>query len=132
MPTIPDTHRDLLDSPVAALATIDDDGYPQVTAVWFVYDAGDDRIRISLNTIRHKTKNLSARPRCSLFLLDPENPYRYLEVRGDARLDPDDDYVFADKVKEKYGRDLRTIDQPGEKRVAVTIEPVRIHAIKMG
>ena len=45
---------------------------------------------------------------------------------------PDDDYAFADKVGAKYGGiDLRTIDQPGESRVVVTIEPVRINAVDM-
>lgn len=129
---MPDTHRDLLDGQVAVLATIDGEGYPQLTAVWFVYDREEDALKISLNRARAKTRNLHERPQCSLFLLDLANPYRYVEVRGRARLEPDDDYAFADRVKEKYGLDLRTIDQPGERRVVVTIEPAKVYAVTMG
>jgi PPOX class probable F420-dependent enzyme len=130
--SVPDSHSDLLDSQVAILATIDREGYPQLTAVWFLYDREEDRLKISLNRARSKTKNLAERPQCSLFLLDLANPYRYLEVRGRARLDPDDDYAFADRVKDKYGLDLRTVDKPGETRVVVTIEPVKIYPVAIG
>ena len=85
----------------------------------------------SLNTARHKTQNLIERPQCSLLLLDLENPYRYLEVRGRARVEPDDDYAFADKVGAKYGADLRVHDGPGESRVVVTVEPEKIHPVDM-
>ena len=130
MATVPDSHRDLLDAPVATLATVGADGRPQLTAVWFLADG--DSVRISLNTARQKTKNLSKRSAATLFILDTANPARYLELRGDATLAPDDDYEFADKVGAKYGGiDLRTIDQPGQSRVVVTIEPVRINAVDM-
>ena len=68
----------------------------------------------------------------SFLILDPANPYRYLEIRGDAEITPDDDYVFADKVGAKYGSDLRAHDQPGQSRVVVTIRPVRVNAVNMG
>ena len=73
-----------------------------------------------------------ARPQCSLFVLDLANPFRYLEVRGRARIEPDDDYAFARRVGAKYGADLKVHDQPGETRVAVTIEPVNVYAVNMG
>lgn len=130
MPTIPDSHRDLLDTQVASLATIGPDGRPQVSALWFLAEAGT--IRLSLNSTRQKTKNLVANPGVTLFILDLENPARYLEIRGNAIVEPDDDYEFADRVGAKYGGiDLRNMDQPGERRVAVTIEPVRINAVDM-
>ena len=130
MATVPDSHRDLLDAPVATLATVGADGRPQLSAVWFLADG--DNIRVSLNTARQKTKNLSKNRAATLFILDTANPARYLEVRGDATVTPDDDYAFADQVGAKYGGiDLRTIDQPGEKRVVVTIEPARINAVDM-
>ena len=129
MTAFPDSHRDLLDRQVASLATIDDDGFPQVTEVWYLVDG--DEIKLSLNTARHKTQNLIERPQCSLLLLDLENPYRYLEVRGRARVEPDDDYAFADKVGAKYGADLRVHDGPGESRVVVTVEPEKIHPVDM-
>jgi len=98
---VPESHQDLLDSPVATLATIGPDGRPQLSEVWFLAEA--DSVAISLNTSRQKTKNLMVRPQSCLFILDLEVPRRYLEIRGDADLTPDDDYTFADRVGEKYG-----------------------------
>jgi PPOX class probable F420-dependent enzyme len=123
--TVPDSHRDLLDAPVATLATIGPDGRPQLTAVWFLAEA--DVVRISLNTTRQKVRNLQQNPACSLLILDPANPYRYVEVRGDADIVPDDDYEFADKLGAKYSADLRENDGPGETRVVVTVMPTRVH-----
>jgi PPOX class probable F420-dependent enzyme len=129
MTTFPDSHRDLLDTQVASLATIGSDGYPQVTEVWFLYEDGE--LKISLNRSRLKTRNLLERPKCSLLVLDLENPYRYLEVRGNARIAPDDDYELAGRVGAKYGADLRVHDNPGESRVAVTLEPTNVYAVDM-
>jgi PPOX class probable F420-dependent enzyme len=129
MPDIPDSHRDLLDAAVATFATIDPHGRPQLSEVWFLYDG---EFRVSLNTSRHKVHNLRRDPRCTLLVVDLANPYRYLEVRGDAELAPDDDYDLADRVGAKYGgADLRERDRPGESRVAVTVRPVRINAVDM-
>ena len=128
--TIPETHRDLLDSPVATLATIGRDGRPQVSEVWFL--AEGDTVVLSLNRARQKTLNLERNPACNVFILDLANPYRYLELRGDAEIVPDPDYALADRVGAKYGADLRTRDQPGETRVAVTLRPTRVRAVKMG
>jgi PPOX class probable F420-dependent enzyme len=130
-PTVPDSHRDLLDTPFATLATVGPDGRPQVSEVWFL--AEDDALRVSLNATRRKTRNLVANPVISLFLLDLVNPLRYLEVRGDAEVTPDDDYSFADRLAAKYGEgvDLREMDGPGQTRVVVTVKPVRIVAVDL-
>ena len=124
--TIPASHRDLLESKVAMLATIGPNGRPQLTALWFL--AEGDTVKISLNTSRQKYKNLQARPAVSLMLMDHANPARYVEMRGVAEVEPDSDYKFADKVGEKYGVDLRTRDKPGDGRVIVTIRPDRVRA----
>lgn len=130
MTDFPETHRDLLDKQLASLATIGRDGFPQVTEIWFLHD-DDGELKLSLNTSRLKTRNLQRDPRCSLMLLDLEVPYRYLEVRGNARIEPDDDYEFARKFGAKYDADLKVHDGPGESRVVVTIEPVNIYAVDM-
>ncbi len=128
---IPESHRDLLDAPVATLATLGPDGRPQLSAVWFLAD--DEGIRVSLNSTRQKTRNLEANPVVNLFVLDPADPMRYLEVRGDASLALDADYAFADQVGAKYGGvDLRQMDGEGETRVVVTIHPTRVNAVAMG
>jgi PPOX class probable F420-dependent enzyme len=129
MTEIPQSHADLLETDFASLATISKDGTPHQTEIWFLYE--DGRIRISLNSSRAKTKHLVARPQCSLMILDLQNPYRYLDVRGTARIEPDDDYAFADRVGAKYDSDLRQHDGPGERRVVVTIEPSSVFAIDM-
>ncbi len=129
MPEIPSSHRDLLDSEVATLATIGPDGRPQLSEVWFL--AEGDTIGISLNAARQKTRNLLRNPAMNLFILDLAVPYRYLEIRGDAEITPDDDYSFANKVGAKYKADLRENDKPGESRVKVTIRPVRVNAVDM-
>jgi PPOX class probable F420-dependent enzyme len=126
---IPESHRDLLEAPVATLATIGPDRRPQLSAVWFL--AENDTLRVSLNTRRQKTKNLQAHPATNLFILDTANPSRYLEIRGDAQIEPDDDYSFAAEVGAKYGADLRQMDGPGESRVVVTIKPTRINAVDL-
>jgi len=129
MPEIPASHRDLLDGQFATLATIGPDGRPQLSEVWFL--AEDDMVGLSLNTSRQKTKNLLANPAANLFLLDLAVPYRYLEIRGDAEISPDDDYAFADRLGAKYNANLRDQDRPGESRVKVIIRPVRVNAIDM-
>jgi PPOX class probable F420-dependent enzyme len=122
--TIPDSHRDLLDAQVAVLGTIGASGRPQLSATWFLADG--DTVKLSLNTTRQKVKNLQANPKCSL-LIAGTPPYRYVELRGEAEITPDDDYEFADRVGAKYGANLRNMDKPGDKRVVVTIRPVRVN-----
>jgi PPOX class probable F420-dependent enzyme len=129
MPEIPASHRDLLDTQFATLATIGPDGRPQLSEVWFL--AEGDAVGLSLNSSRQKTRNMAANPAATLFILDLASAYRYLEIRGDAEITPDDDYVFADAVGAKYGSDLRVHDQPGHSRVKVTIRPARVNAVSM-
>jgi PPOX class probable F420-dependent enzyme len=129
MTNFPDSHQDLLEGQVASLATIGSDGFPQITEVWFLIEGGE--LKLSLNDARLKTRNLRKRPQCSLLLLDLQNPYRYLEVRGTARIEPDDDYAFARRVGAKYDSDLSEHDGPGESRVVITIEPANVYAVDM-
>jgi PPOX class probable F420-dependent enzyme len=126
-PEIPDSHKDLLGAQVGVLGTIGASGRPQLSATWFL--AEGDTVKISLNTARQKVKNLQTTPKASFLIFDPENPYKYLELRGDAEITPDSDYSFADELGAKYGgADLRERDDPGETRVVVAISPVRVIA----
>jgi PPOX class probable F420-dependent enzyme len=129
MTDIPESHRDLLDSPIAMLATIAPDGRPQVSAIWFLFE--DGQWRTSLNETRKKMRNLRANPAATVFILDLANPLRYLELRGDARIEPDDDYAFARRLGPKYNADVPSFDPPGQKRVVVTLEPERVNAVNM-
>ena len=130
MITFPESHLDLLDADVATLATIGAHGVPHQTVVWFLHENG--KLKLSLNTSRLKTKYLIKRPQCSLLLLDLVVPQRYLEVRGIAQIEPDDDYAFARAVGAKYGgADLSEHDGPGDGRVVVTIQPTNVYAVDM-
>jgi PPOX class probable F420-dependent enzyme len=129
MSRIPESHRDLLEAKVATLATVGVDGYPQVSEVWFLAEEGT--VRLSLNSSRQKVKNLIRHPKCALFILDVANTFRYLELRGDALIEPDEQYLFADQVGAKYDADLRVHDGPGESRVAVTLRLHKVNAVNM-
>ena len=122
------SHRGLLEAPVGALATIGADGYPQVTAVWFLWDEQEGVLRFSLNTARQKVKNLRERPEASFLILDPASPYRTVELRGRVEMEADDEYAFAGQVGKKYGgADLKAMDGPGQTRVKVTLRPVKVN-----
>lgn len=126
MIAVPDSHRDLLDTEFATLATVGRDGRPQLSEVWFLVE--EDAVRLSLNAARQKVLNLQRNPAVSLLILDLRNPHRYLEFRGDAELVPDIDYAFAAKVGAKYRSDLKAMDKPGERRVIVTLQTSRVRA----
>lgn len=122
---IPESHRDLVDKPiVGTLATVGADGRPQVTAIWFLLDG--DVIRASLVDTRQKYKNMVANPKATLFLLDPANPYRTLEIRGDVSFDDDPDLAFMEKLVRYYGMDPATFPAPKEGRVLLTLDPRRV------
>jgi PPOX class probable F420-dependent enzyme len=128
MQNVPQSHEDLLDSSVASLATIGKNGHPQLTEVWFYYE--DGAIAMSLNSTRQKVKNLAVNPHCSLLILDLQIPERYLEIRGEIEVEPDDG-SFVAKVGKKYNVDMSMWDQPGEERVIARINPSRIRAVDM-
>jgi PPOX class probable F420-dependent enzyme len=78
---IPNSHRDLLDGPViAALATLMPDGQMQVTPVWCSYDG--TYVIVNATVDRQKHKNMVERPGVTLLLVDPQDQFRYMEVRG--------------------------------------------------
>ena len=121
---LPASHIDLLDSnALAHVATIGPKGEPQVNPVWFGWDG--THITFSQTTTRQKYKNVQRDPRISLSIVDPENPYRYLEVRGKVvRFDPDPDFAFIDAMAKKYlGKDKYPWSQPGDERIVVVVEP---------
>src|SRR5687767_6890318 len=125
---VPESHRGLLEAPVGALATTGEDGYPHVTAVWFLWDEAEGVVRFSLNTARQKVKNLRKRPEASFLILDPASPYKTVELRGRVELEADDDYAFASRVGKKYGgADLKAMDGPGQTRVRATLRPVKVN-----
>jgi len=127
MASIPSSHRDLLEARGTALfTTLGPNGDPQTTAVWYFLDG--DEVKLSLNETRQKSKNLQRDPRAVLFLIDTVSPYHTLEIRAVAELVVDERRELAGVLGTKYGLDLRTRDQPGERRFAVTLRPTKVNA----
>jgi PPOX class probable F420-dependent enzyme len=108
------------------LATLMPDGSPQVTPVWVELESGE--VLVNSAKGRQKDLNMRGRPRVALSIQDPENPYRYLEVRGtvvDITEDGGDAHI--DKLAKKYlGVDEYPYRQEGEVRVIYRIRPERI------
>jgi PPOX class probable F420-dependent enzyme len=126
MATIPDSHRDLLEGKsFAHVATIGPNGEPQNNPVWFDWDG--KQLKFSQTKKRQKYRNVKREPRVAISIIDPANPYRYLEIRGRVvRVDEDPDYAFIDKMAKKYiGQDKYPWHQPGDERVVVVVEPER-------
>jgi PPOX class probable F420-dependent enzyme len=123
---IPEQYRDLFDKKAfASLATIMPNGQPQVTPVWCDFDGS--HVIVNSAKGRRKDRNMRSDPRVSLAISDPDNPYRYLEVRGtvvEITEDGADDHI--DSMAKKYmGVDKYPYRQPGEVRVVYKIEPQR-------
>lgn len=128
---IPKEFRDLFDKPAFAhLATIMPDGRPQVSPVWC--DLEGEHIRFNTARGRQKDRNLQRDPRVSLCLLDPENPYRYLEIRGrvaEVTEQGADDHI--DRLAKKYlNVDTYPFRQAEEVRVIYKIKPEHTTGIK--
>jgi PPOX class probable F420-dependent enzyme len=129
---VPDEFKDLLEMKTAILATNGASGLPQVTAIAFLYDQGDGLVKISLNDSRQKAKNMKRDPRATLFIIDPANQYRTLEIRAEAEVRPDPDFAECARIGAKYGTDFRVHDGPGETRSVITLHPVRVVATRIG
>jgi PPOX class probable F420-dependent enzyme len=125
MAAIPDGFLDLLQDKkaFANLATMMVDGTPQVTPVWFDYTGALVRV----NTAKGRVKSRTLRPGApvALAIMDPDNPYRYLQIRGRVRSATEQGAdAHIDSLAKKYlGKDSYPFRQPGEVRVMYEIEP---------
>jgi PPOX class probable F420-dependent enzyme len=124
---IPEEVKDIFKKRAFAhLATVMPDGSPQVTPVWVDYDG--THVRINSAKGRMKDKNMRRDKRVALSVQDPDNPYRYVEVRGKV-----DDITESgadadiDALAKKYlDKDKYPFRAPGEVRVIYKIRPERI------
>jgi PPOX class probable F420-dependent enzyme len=125
---IPDSHRDLLRSPLTAtFTTIDSRGRPQSTAVWYLLDE-DGQLKGSITSERQKYKNLRGNPNCDLFIIDPENPFRTLEIRAQAQLAADPEKAMLPKFARAYNVDEAMLVAAGDDRYTVILHPWRVLA----
>lgn len=121
---IPKDFRDLFQKKVFAhLATLMPDGSPQTTPVWIDYDGR----HILVNTARgrQKERNVRRDPRVAVSITDPDNPYRYLQVRGSVvEFDSEQADAHIDRLAQRYlGQERYPFRGPGEVRVILRIQP---------
>jgi PPOX class probable F420-dependent enzyme len=125
MASIPQQFLDLLTTKkaFAHIATVMPDGSPQVTPVWVDY--ADGMVRVNTARGRVKERNLKVGTPVALSLQDPDNPYRYVQVRGKVvRVTEDGADAHIDALAKKYlGVDKYPYRTPSEKRVMFYIEP---------
>jgi PPOX class probable F420-dependent enzyme len=126
MNVIPQSHADLLERPLFGhFATSREDGWPQVNPMWFAWDG--THLKLTGTTIRYKYKNIIRDPKVALSINDPDQPYRYLEVRGTVT-DILDDHTgrFFAELASRYG--MRLDGPPGDAahRIVYVIRPDRV------
>lgn len=128
---IPEGYKDLLGTnALIHVATLGPDGEPQSNPVWFDWDG--EYIKFSQTKTRQKYKNVGRDPRIAVSIVDPENPYRYLEVRGEVtEIEEDADMEFINAMAKKYlGMDEYPNHQPGDERIILYLRPD--HTTQMG
>lgn len=128
---IPDSHRDLLDKKgFAHVATIGPSGEPHSSPVWYDWDG--EHFLFSQTKTRQKYRNLQRDPRVAISVTDPDNPYRYLEIRGTLDgVDEDEGNAFINAMAKKYiDEDVYPWHQPGDERIVLRIRPG--HTTMMG
>jgi len=125
MAAIPDQYLDLLQQKkaFANLATVMADGSPQVTPVWFDYTG--EVVRVNTAKGRVKSRTLKPGSSVALAIMDPDNPYRYLQIRGRVRraVEAGADAHIDSLAKKYLGKDTYPFRQPGVVRVMYEIEP---------
>ncbi len=128
---IPDTHRDLLGKKgFAHVATIGPSGEPHSSPVWYDWDG--EHLLFSQTKTRQKYHNLLRDPRVAISITDPDNPYRYLEIRGTLDgVEEDEGNAFINAMAKKYiDEDVYPWHQPGDERIVLKIRPH--HTTSMG
>ncbi len=128
---IPSKYTDLLKSKALAhVATVGPNGQPQSNPVWFDWDG--EHVLFSQTKTRQKYKNVQRDPHVALSIVDPSNPFRYLEIRGTvSKIAEDPDNHFINAMAKKYlGQDKYPWNRPGDERIVVYVTPE--HTTHMG
>jgi PPOX class probable F420-dependent enzyme len=132
---IPESHIDLIEGPVfAILTTVTADGQPQNTVMWCSWDG--DQVLVNTRGTSKKVRNIRSNPKVALIAVDPQNPFRWVDVRGEVesiREDIDFENINSHaklymNVDEFYGN-VAPIEQKGkEDRVVLRITPKQVFA----
>lgn len=128
MASIPENFLDLVQQKkaFANLATVMADGSPQVTPVWFDYTGGALRVNTAKGRVKSRTLRVGAP--VALAIMDPDNAYRYIQIRGRVRraIEQGADAHIDSLAKKYLGKDTYPFRQPGEVRIMYEIEPVSV------
>ena len=127
MAKIPPSHRDLFEKRAFAhLATVMPDGSPQVTPVWVDYDG--QYVLVNTAKGRQKARNVERDAKVALDILDPDDPYRWLAVRGQvAEVTEEGADEHIDKLAQRYrGVAKYPFRRPDEQRIIIKIAPARV------
>ncbi len=131
MAEIPAAFNDLMTSPkaFAPLATVSASGAPQVTPVWF--DVAGGKVRVNSAKGRVKSRNMREGAKVALSILDPDNSYRYIQIRGTVtRATEAGGDAHIDALAKKYlGKDSYPFRQAGEVRVIFEITPSGVNVM---
>ncbi|MER2600555.1 MAG: PPOX class F420-dependent oxidoreductase [Caldilineales bacterium] len=129
----PATHLDLIEGPYhAVLTTLAPEGDPENTVVWCSWDG--EHVLVNTADGRRKPENVRADPRVALTVIDPQNPYRWVDVRGVvAEIVPDVDYANINAharlyvgAEEYYGSVAPASSKGSEQRIIFKIKPERV------
>ena len=127
---IPKAYKDILNKRgYAHLATLMKDGSPQVTPVWYDFDG--QHIRVNTAKGRLKDKNMRRAKKVALSIQDPDNPYRYLAIRGNIdEITENGADAHIDALAKKYlDKDRYPFRAPGEVRVIYKIRPDKVSSV---
>ena len=130
MKRLPNSHLDLLTGQnVAILSTVSSDGYPHNTTVLYLLD-NDGRIKISAPRQNAHGSTFIQKSKGNVFILDPNNAGRYIEIHADFEVHDDPNFSFEERVGKKYGiRNVRETESPESRRMILVANPVQITAV---
>lgn len=132
MASIPESFRDLFERETYAhFATVMPDGTPQVTPVWVDYDAEADRLLVNTARGRRKERNASRDPKVGLSMVDPDDPYRFLSVRGEVdELTEEGAVEHINELAQRYlgVEEYPNLDEEESARVQIRIRPEEVVA----
>ena len=123
MTAIPDGYEDLFIRPLFGdLATVRPDGAPAVTPMWFMWDG--ELLKFTHTTKRQKVRDIAHEPRIAMSVIDPDNPHRYLQVRGTVEsIEPDPTGAFYVELSKRYGNVDPQPPADSPDRVVISVRP---------
>lgn len=126
MAGIPENLKDLLETKALAhVATVTPEGHPRTSPMWFEWDG--DHVLLSHTKARAKYRDVQTNPRIALSIVDPDDPYRYVEIRGRVEIEDDPEKTLIHRLAKKYrGVDRYEWDGPGDDRVIFRVTPERV------